>query len=93
VVATNVDGNREVLHPAGPASAIPAAGYRISECGILVNPGDVVGLAEAIQRLLTDDDLARRLNSRARALVVEKYALDKILNDYHSLYQSLMYNQ
>jgi glycosyltransferase involved in cell wall biosynthesis len=93
VVATNVEGNREVLHPAGPASAIPAAGYRISECGILVNPGDVVGLAEAIQRLLTDDDLARRLNSRARALVVEKYALDKILNDYHSLYQSLMYNQ
>jgi glycosyltransferase involved in cell wall biosynthesis len=93
VVATNVDGNREVLQPAGPASTIPAAGYRIGECGILVNPGDVAGLAGAIQRLLTDDDLASRLNSRARSRVVEKYALDRILNDYHSLYQSLMYDQ
>jgi len=90
VVATNVEGNREVLHPAGPASALPAADYRIGECGILVNPGDVAGLAGAIQRLLTDDDLARRLNSRARSRVAETYALDKIINDYRSLYQSLI---
>jgi glycosyltransferase involved in cell wall biosynthesis len=92
VVATNVEGNREVLHPAGPASAIPAAGYRIGECGILVNPGDVAGLAGAIQRLLTDDDLASRLISRARSRAVATYALDKIINDYRSLYQSLMYD-
>lgn len=90
VVATNVEGNREVLDPDGPTAAVRAAGYRIGECGILVNPGDVAGLAGAIQRLLNDDDLARRLSSRARSRVVETYALDKIINDYRSLYQSLM---
>lgn len=89
VVATNVEGNREVLHPAGPVSALPAADYLIGECGILVNPGDVTGLAGAIQRLLTDSDLACRLNSRARSHVEEVYALNKIINDYQVLYRSL----
>jgi len=55
----------------------------------MVNPGDVEGLAKAIVILLTDDELARQLKSRARLHVVESYALDKIINDYQSLYRSL----
>ncbi len=90
VIASDVGGNREVLDPHNPERGIPEAHYYIGECGILVNPGDAAGLAGAIQRLLTDDDLASRLNSRARSRVVETYALDKIINDYRSLYQSLM---
>lgn len=89
VIATNVEGNREVLHPSGPASVIPASGYQVGEYGIMVNPGDVEGLAKAMVRLLTDDELAHQLKSRIRSHVEEHYALDKIINDYQSLYRSL----
>lgn len=89
VIATNVEGNREVLDPHGKASAVPAAGCQLGEYGIMVNPGDVEGLARAMILLLTDDELARHLKFRARSHVVECYALDKIINDYQSLYRSL----
>jgi glycosyltransferase involved in cell wall biosynthesis len=89
VIATKVEGNREVLDPHNSASAVPTSGYRIGEYGILFNPGDVEGLAGAIQRLLTDYGLAHQLKERARRRVEENYALDKIINDYQSLYCSL----
>jgi glycosyltransferase involved in cell wall biosynthesis len=93
VIATNVDGNREVLAPHDTASAVPASGYQIGEYGIMVNPGDVEGLAGAILRLLIDDELARQLKARARSHVEAEYALDKIINEYQSLYGSLLENQ
>jgi len=89
VIATNVEGNREVLHPSSTASAIPALGYQVGEYGIMVNPDDAEGLASAIVRLLTDNELAHQLKSRARSRVEAVYALDKIINDYQSLFRSL----
>jgi len=49
-------------------SGIPEAVVH-ERTGLLVEPGDVVGLAEAIERLLSDDDLARRLADGMRQLV------------------------
>lgn len=90
VIASDVGGNREVLDPHNPAHGIPEAHYYIGTYGIMVNPGDVEGLARAMLRLLTDNDLADQLKSRARSHVEEVYALDKIIDDYQALYRSLL---
>jgi glycosyltransferase involved in cell wall biosynthesis len=89
VVASNVEGNREVLDPHGAAAAIPPGHYLVAEYGIMVNPGDVDGLASAMVRLLNDDALSHQLQSSARRHVEKNYALDKIADDYQSLYASL----
>src|SRR5262249_50454679 len=52
IVATDVGANRRLLAD--------------GTCGLLVSPGDGVGLAAAISRLLADPDLAGRLAAAAR---------------------------
>lgn len=43
-------------------------------CGLLVPPGDVTGLSQAIAHLLDHPDEARRLGERARERCVERYS-------------------
>ena len=46
------------------------------ETGFLVEPGDVTGLRNCMQRLLNDPDLARRLGENARQLMERSYRLE-----------------
>ncbi len=62
VVATNVGGIPEIVN---------------KEIGILVNPEDPVGLAEAINKILQDKDLKEKMGKAAREHVM-KYASIKI---------------
>lgn len=59
VVATRLSGIPEVVLP--------------GETGLLVEPGDVAGLADALRRILADPALGRRLGSAGRALVRERF--------------------
>ena len=43
-------------------------------CGIVVAPGDVAGLAAAVERLVDHPDEARALGARARGRAVERYS-------------------
>ena len=43
-------------------------------CGLLVEPGDVPGLAAAIGRLLGDSARAEALGAKARERCVERYS-------------------
>jgi glycosyltransferase involved in cell wall biosynthesis len=56
IVASNLDQLGEVLAD--------------GDTGLLVEPGDVEGLASAIERLLADENLARRLGEAARRAVL-----------------------
>jgi N-acetyl-alpha-D-glucosaminyl L-malate synthase BshA len=62
VIATNVGGIPEVVN---------------KEIGILVNPEDSVGLAEAIDKILQDKELQEKMGKTARKQVME-YASIKI---------------
>ena len=57
--------------------------------GVLVAPGDAVGLAEALKRVLTDAPLARALSDRARRAIVERYSIKAITWSYVELYHRL----
>jgi len=60
-IASDVGGNRSIL-----------AGR---DAGLLFDPADPGALASAIERVLTQEGLARRLGDRARAEVTTRYDL------------------
>ena len=64
-VASNVGGNRAAIAD--------------GRTGLLVDPTDSDALARAIERLITDGALARRLGEAARREVVERYDLSAIV--------------
>jgi glycogen synthase len=75
VVASRVGGLPEVvLH---------------EETGMLVEPDDAAGLAEAIAFLLANPGEAARMGHAARARVRETMSLDRYVNSYDALYRTL----
>ncbi len=57
--------------------------------GILVEPGDVAQLADAVLRLASNPRDAIELGLKARQHIVKKYDFSSVALQYHSLYQSL----
>jgi len=49
---------------------------RDGENGLLIAPGDVAGLANAMNRLLDDPDLRRRAGEAGRALILREFSTD-----------------
>ncbi|MDB5809348.1 MAG: glycosyl transferase [Betaproteobacteria bacterium] len=73
IVATDVDGCREaILH---------------ESCGLLVQPGQVRAMAEALGTLLTQHDKARSFGAAARARFVDRFSLE---TTFEPLYQTLI---
>jgi glycosyltransferase involved in cell wall biosynthesis len=82
------DGRREGIPVAlmeACASALPVVASRLSgipelvedgRTGFLVEPGDVLGLADAIERLLRSPELRRELGSAGRRKVEKEFQLD-----------------
>ncbi|GAA3248311.1 glycosyltransferase [Dactylosporangium siamense] len=56
-------------------SDLPAV---LDGCGVLVDPGDAHGLAEAIRSIADDPDRQRRLGAAARARFEAEYSLDAV---------------
>ena len=57
--------------------------------GLLVGPSDPEALAEALQRVLLDTELARSLGERARAVVDQSYGIGAAAAAYADLYDEL----
>lgn len=75
MVATDIDGVREVL--------------RDGESGLLVPPADPAALAEAVLRLLRDKDFAARLAERARTTIPPRFQLSVMVEQTQALYLKL----
>jgi glycosyltransferase involved in cell wall biosynthesis len=58
--------------------------------GLLVEPGDVAGLAGAIDRLAADWELARRLGESGRTIAAERFTMDAHLDRLMGLYARLV---
>jgi len=60
------------------------------ETGFLVTPRDVDSLAKTLDRLLADPDLRRRIGTRAREVVREKYSLTYTTAKIIQLYERVV---
>jgi glycosyltransferase involved in cell wall biosynthesis len=59
--------------------------------GLLVPPGDVTALAQALDRLMSDATLLERLRTQARPSVIHKgMTADAMLDNYLTLYQRVL---
>lgn len=58
--------------------------------GFLVEPGDMAGLADAIERLNTDSALWERMSRRSHQIAVERFSLTAHKRTLLGVYQSLL---
>ncbi|HEU5318364.1 MAG TPA: glycosyltransferase family 4 protein [Chloroflexota bacterium] len=76
VVATDVSGTRDVV--------------RHERTGYLAPPGDAGALAAYVLRLLGDPDLRRRLGAAGRADVLERFSIERMVDQTAALYATLL---
>jgi glycosyltransferase involved in cell wall biosynthesis len=76
VVATDCDGNRELVVD--------------GETGYLIPRGNAKELVAKIIQLLDDNDLAQRLGNAGYIRIVDKFTLEKMTLNYVSLYQRVL---
>lgn len=76
IVTTDVPGCREIV--------------RHEENGLLVSPGDVQTLAAALQRLVGDSQLRRRMGRNGRDLVVAGFSLEQVNKETLQLYREVL---
>jgi glycosyltransferase involved in cell wall biosynthesis len=82
----------EALASARPVASTAAGGVPEvvvdGETGLTVPIGDSVGLADAIQRLIRDRQLAQRLGEAGRHHVYPRYDSSRLVDDVKHLYLS-----
>jgi glycosyltransferase involved in cell wall biosynthesis len=74
-VSTNVGGVKDVINSAAVGRLAPF--------------GDAPALADAILELLRSEDLRRQTGQAARAHVLNRYSVDRLVDDIERLYQQL----
>jgi len=77
VVATHVGGNSEIVDK--------------DVTGLLVPRRDPARLAAAIRQYLEDAEMRRRHGALARRRIEEEFNIDKMVQQYHDLYDGLLY--
>jgi len=75
VVASNVDGNRELI--------------RNGVSGYLVTPGDACAFTEQIQQLMDNLDRARQVGEEAHREVLERFSMSRMIHSYNQLFMDL----
>jgi glycosyltransferase involved in cell wall biosynthesis len=61
-----------------------------NETGILVPPGDAAALAAALERLIADPALARRLGAAGAKRVAEHFRAEQMVAAYEALYREIL---
>lgn len=75
-VATNISGTNEAVYH--------------EQTGLLVEPGDDQGLADAIERILNNPELGKTLAQNAKNLLKEKFSWEAHLKTLNSILESVV---
>ncbi len=76
IVTTDVPGCREIV--------------RHEDNGLLVPVRSTIELADALECLIKDPGLRRRMGSRGREIVVKEFAVEKVVAETMALYEELL---
>ncbi len=76
VIASAAGGNTDLIQP--------------GVNGLLFNDGDIPALSGAISNLLTDDNRRERLASAGKKTAWEDFSIEKTINGYEELFESLI---
>jgi glycosyltransferase involved in cell wall biosynthesis len=58
--------------------------------GFLVEPGDVDAMADRLAELAGDSELRARMGAAGRERVIERYSVERLLDDMDRLYRELL---
>jgi len=61
--------------------------------GLLVNSKDENGLAEALQKLLTNDDLRDKISAQCMAYAITNFSMGMCVNEYLELFKNALTNR
>jgi glycosyltransferase involved in cell wall biosynthesis len=75
VVASDVDGNRELVID--------------KETGIIIKPGRVEEFADAMINILTNKQRSEKMGNKGKMRVVDSFSLQSMINKYESIYASV----
>ena len=89
---TNLMGLEKPVIATVPFDSETAKVIQMAGSGIVVNPGDQVGLKEAILKLRSDEDLRRKMGENGRKFVENNMNLDLIVGKYEKIFSDLMDN-
>jgi len=90
VVATDVGGVRDLLGKEINVEIKRTANFAVLERGIIVKPGDSLGVAAALNFILENNDLRKNIIDRARSFVSEAFAKERLIRDIENLYSGLL---
>lgn len=76
VVTTDVPGCRDAIEP--------------GVTGILVHPQDPIALADAIEQLLTDNELRRTMGLAGRQLAEREFGVEQVVEAHMKIYDELL---
>jgi glycosyltransferase involved in cell wall biosynthesis len=79
------------------ATGLPVVSTRVgsvaetvrSDNGFLVEPGDAAGMARHLARLFRNPVLARRMGAAGRQLVIRRWSLDQMVQQYEDVIESI----
>lgn len=63
------------------------------ENGYLVDPGNASQMADFLNRLMSDREISRQMGSAGRREVVENWSLDRMVEGYQELIQTIYFNK
>jgi glycosyltransferase involved in cell wall biosynthesis len=85
VVGTDVGGMAQLITD----PLVTASGEVWEPCGVLVQPGNSVAMADALQDVMADRDAYATFAHQARGRVTNFFQLDEVLRSYNHLYKEL----
>ena len=74
VIATDMGGNGDIINSE-------------TNCGMLVKYNDAKGLAEAINKVMSDTNLQKEFRENALKAVKERFSLDNMVMEAYNLYK------
>jgi L-malate glycosyltransferase len=88
-IATDVGGNPEALGKRD-STEVSVGQYVLANNGVLVHPGDVQGLSNAILFLIREGGVREEMGKRSREYIRDHYSIDLIADRYIELYQHML---